>query len=302
MADDERTQWDIVAQALEETGEYRIVRKLQPVEQYAEPDGEPTQLGLILDTETTGLDAQADDVIELGMVLFEYAPATGRVYRVVDTFDELTDPGRHIPAEITAMTHITDDMVRGRAIDVAAVDTFVARATLVIAHNAAFDRPFVEKQWDVFATKPWGCSMTQVHWRDEGIATQKQELIALYQGFFYDAHRAENDCRALLHILASPLPLSGQPALKPLLDHAMTNDAHIWAIAAPFDAKDALKLRGYRWSTGAGGDPKAWHITVLADELEAELAFLDGIYSGDARSIVRVDQMSPLTRFSTRRA
>jgi DNA polymerase-3 subunit epsilon len=302
MADDERTQWDIVAQALEETGEYRIVRKLQPVEQYAEPDGEPTQLGLVLDTETTGLDAQADDVIELGMVLFEYAPATGRVYRVVDTFDELTDPGRHIPAEITAMTHITDDMVRGRAIDVAAVDTFVARATLVIAHNAAFDRPFVEKQWDVFATKPWGCSMTQVHWRDEGIATQKQELIALYQGFFYDAHRAENDCRALLHILASPLPLSGQPALKPLLDHAMTNDAHIWAIAAPFDAKDALKLRGYRWSTGAGGDPKAWHITVLADELEAELAFLDGIYSGDARSIVRVDQMSPLTRFSTRRA
>jgi DNA polymerase-3 subunit epsilon len=300
MTDDERTQWDIVAQALEETGEYRIIRRLQSVGRYAEPDGEPTQLGLILDTETTGLDPQVHDVIELGMVLFEYAPATGRVYRVVDTFDELRDPGRHIPAEITAMTHITDDMVRGRAIDVAAVEAFVARATLVIAHNAAFDRPFVEKQWDVFATKPWGCSMTQVHWRDEGIATQKQELIALFQGFFYDAHRAENDCRALLHILASPLPLSGQPALKPLLDHAMANDAHIWAISAPFDAKDALKVRGYRWSTGAGGDPKAWHITVLADELEAEMAFLDGIYGGDARGVVRVDQMSPLTRFSTR--
>jgi len=300
MADDDRTQWDIVAQALEETGEYRIVRKLQPVERYTEPDGEQIQLGLILDTETTGLDVQADDVIELGMVLFEYAPATGRVYRVVDTFDELRDPGRHIPAEITAMTHITDDMVRGRAIDVTAVDGFVARATLIIAHNAAFDRPFVEKQWDVFATKPWGCSMTQVHWRDEGIATQKQELIALCQGFFYDAHRAENDCRALLHILANVLPLSGQPGLKPLLDHAMANDAHIWAIAAPFDAKDALKLRGYRWSTGAGGDPKAWHINVLADELEAELVFLDSIYGGDARSIVRVDRMSPLNRFSTR--
>jgi DNA polymerase-3 subunit epsilon len=300
MADDDRTQWDIVAQALEETGEYRIVRKLQPVERYTEPDGEQIQLGLILDTETTGLDAQADDVIELGMVLFEYAPATGRVYHVVDTFDELRDPGRHIPAEITAMTHITDDMVRGRAIDVTAVDAFVARATLIIAHNAAFDRPFVEKQWDVFATKPWGCSMTQVHWRDEGIATQKQELIALCQGFFYDAHRAENDCRALLHILANVLPLSGQPALKPLLDHAMANDAHIWAIAAPFDAKDALKLRGYRWSTGAGGDPKAWHINVLADELEAELVFLDSIYGGDARSIVRVNRMSPLNRFSTR--
>jgi len=300
MADDERTQWNIVAQALEETGDYRIVRKLQPVERYTEPDGEPIQLGLILDTETTDLDAQVDDVIELGMVLFEYAPTTGRVYRIVDIFDELRDPGRHIPAEITAMTHITDDMVRGRAIDVAAVDAFATQATLIIAHNAAFDRPFVEKQWGVFETKPWGCSMTQVHWRDEGIATQKQELIALCMGFFYEAHRAENDCLALLHILASTLPLSGRPVLKPLLEHAIADDAHIWAIAAPFDAKDALKSRGYRWSNGAGGEPKAWHITVMADELDAEMTFLDSIYGGDARSVVRVDRMSPLNRFSTR--
>jgi len=300
MTDDERTQWEVVARALEETGDYRVVRKLDRVERYTEPDGEPIQLGLILDTETTGLDSQVDDVIELGMVLFEYAPATGRVYRIVDTFDELRDPGRHIPAEITAMTHITDDMVRGRSIDEAAVDAFVARATMVIAHNAAFDRPFVEKQWGVFATKPWGCSMTQVHWRDEGVATQKQELIALCLGFFYDAHRAVNDCRALLHILASALPLSGQPALKPLLDHAMADDAHIWAIGAPFDAKDVLKARGYRWSSGAGAELKAWHITVMADELDAELAFLDSIYGGDARSTVRVDRMSPLNRFSTR--
>lgn len=298
--DEDRTNWELLAQALEETGDYRVVRKLQLVERYAEPDGEPTQLGVILDTETTGLDPQVDEVIELGMVLFEYAPTTGRICRAVDSFDALRDPGRHIPADITAMTHITDDMVRGQAIDVAAVEAFVARAAVIIAHNAAFDRPFVEKQWNVFATKPWGCSMSQVHWREEGIATQKQELIALCIGFFYDAHRAENDCRALLHILASTLPVSGQPVLKPLLDHAMANDAHIWAIAAPFDAKDALKVRGYRWSSGAVGEPKAWHVTVMADELEAELAFLDSIYGGDARSAVRVDRMSPLNRFSAR--
>lgn len=298
--DKDRTNWELMAQALEETGDYRVIRKFRPMERYAEPDREEVQLGAILDTETTGLDPQADEVIELGMVLFQYAPSNGRIYRVVSTFDQLRDPGRHIPAEITAITHITDDMVHGRVIDEAAVAAFVAPSALIISHNAAFDRPFVERQWNVFATKPWGCSMTQVPWRDEGIATQKQELIALSEGFFYEAHRAENDCRALLHILATPLPVSGQPPLKLLLDHALANDAHIWAIAAPFDAKDKLKARGYRWSTGVGGDPKAWHITVADDDLEAELGFLDSIYGGDARSVVRVDRLSSLNRFSSR--
>src|SRR5450756_2210684 len=143
MTDGERTQWEVVARALEETGDYRIVRKLHQVERYTESDDEPMQLGMVLDTETTGFDAQVDDVIELGMVLFEYAPATGRVYRIVDAFDELRDPGRHIPAEITVLTHITDDMVQGHRIDAAAVEAFASRATLVISHNAAFDRPFV---------------------------------------------------------------------------------------------------------------------------------------------------------------
>jgi len=300
MTDDERAQWEVIAQALEGTGDYHVVRKLHPVERYTKPDGEPMHLGLVLDTETTGLDALVDDVIELGMVLFEYAPTTGRVYRIVDTFDELQDPGRHIPAEITAMTHITDDMVRGHHIDAVTVEAFASRATLVISHNAGFDRPFVEKTWPVFATRPWACSMSQVHWHDEGIATQKQELIALCMGFFYEAHRAENDCLALLHILAGTLPSSGRPVLKPLLDHAMADDAHIWAVGAPFEAKDLLKMRGYRFNNGTNGKPKAWNITVMADELGAELAFLDGVYGGNARSRVRIDTTSPLDRFSSR--
>jgi DNA polymerase-3 subunit epsilon len=298
--DNDRTNWELMARGLEDTGDYKVIRRFRRVERYAEPDGEPLETGLILDTETTGIDAQKDDVIELGMVLFEYAPATSRIYRIVDTFDQLQDPGRPLPAEIIALTHITDDMLRGQHIDATAVETFVARAKLVIAHNAAFDRPFVERQWKVFETKPWADSMSQVHWYDEGVATQKQELIALCLGFFYNAHRAENDCFALLHILSNTLPTSGQPALKPLLDHAAADDARIWAIGAPFAAKDMLKARGYRFNSGTNGKPKAWHITVLADDLEQELVFLDSIYEGDAREKVRIDKMSPLERFSAR--
>lgn len=300
MTDEEREQWNVVAQGLEETGDYRVVRKFYPVDRYTEPDGEPVQLGMVLDTETTGIDPQTSDVIELGMILFEYAPATGRIYRIVDTFDELRDPGYPIPPECTDLTHITDAMVRGRHIDPEAVTRFAARTGLVIAHNAAFDRPFVEKQWNIFADKPWGCSMSQIPWHDEGVGSRKQEIIALCLGFFYEAHRAENDCRALLNILASPLPVSGRPALASLLDHAMTDDVHIWAIGAPFETKDVLKARGYRFNNGTDGRPKAWHITVTADQESTELAFLDGVYGGNARSRVMIETTSPRDRFSVR--
>ena len=300
MTEEEREAWDTVAEGLEETGEYRVIRKLRPIERYAKADGQPVETGLVLDTETTGLDAQADEIIELGMVLFEYAPTTGKVYHIMGVFDELRDPGRRIPPEIVEMTHINDAMVRGRAIDPGAVEAFASGASVVISHNAAFDRPFVERYWDVFARKPWGCSMTQIPWRDEGIATQKQELIALSEGFFYDAHRAVNDCRALLHILTIPLPVSGQLPLKVLLDRAMTGGALIWAIGAPYSAKDMLKERGYRFNNGFNGKPKAWHISVTEEELEAEVTFLDSVYGGDARSRVQVEKMSALDRFSGR--
>jgi DNA polymerase-3 subunit epsilon len=299
MSDDEREQWEVVARGLEETGEYRVIRRYHTVDHYTEPDSAPTQLGLIVDTETTGIDWQKDKVIELGLVLFEYAPETGRIYRIVEKFDQLQDPGRPIPSEITALTHITDEMVHGQHIDEGTVQSLVARSSLIIAHNAAFDRPFVEQMWPAFQEKPWACTMSQIHWYDEGIATQKQELIALSTGFFYDAHRAGNDCLALLHILARVLPVSAVPALKPLLSHAMTDDAHIWAIGAPFETKDALRMRGYRFNNGTNGRPKAWHRTVSADEKEEELVFLESLYPS-ARSTARIDVTSPFDRFSVR--
>jgi DNA polymerase-3 subunit epsilon len=55
----------------------------------------------------------------------------------------LGKPGRPIPPEVTALTGITDAAVRGRRIDDARVAALAASASLVVAHNAAFDRPFL---------------------------------------------------------------------------------------------------------------------------------------------------------------
>lgn len=292
---------EIAARELESSGEYRVLRKYHRTDIYAAPDGAATELGLVLDTETTGVEVFMNEVIELGMILFEYAPATGRIYRIVDTFDEFRDPGRPIPPEVSKLTGITDGMVRGSAISESVVDPFVSRASIVIAHNAQFDRPFVERHWKAFETRPWGCSMRHIPWYDEGIPTQKLELIASCQGFFYDAHRALDDSLALLHVLASTLPVSGRPALKPLLDRAMPDDVRIWAVDAPYSTKDILKARRYQWSDGSNGSPRAWHTSIALGEFQAEMQFLnDNIYAGNAEKRVKAERIPAVKRFSSR--
>jgi DNA polymerase-3 subunit epsilon len=65
--------YETAAGMLEATGDYRVLRRLQPrpvVVSRAPRQGEG--IAIILDTETTGLDHTQDEVIELGIVAFVY--------------------------------------------------------------------------------------------------------------------------------------------------------------------------------------------------------------------------------------
>ena len=54
-------------------------------------------------------------------------------------------PGRPLPAEITHLTGLTDDDVRGERIDVEVAGALIDRSDLVVAQNARFGRPLVER-------------------------------------------------------------------------------------------------------------------------------------------------------------
>jgi DNA polymerase-3 subunit epsilon len=49
----------------------------------------------------------------------------------------------------------------------------------------------------------------------------------------------------------------------------------IWAEHAPFDSKELLKQRGYRWNTGERDTPKAWYIDLPEDQIEMEITKLN---------------------------
>ena len=73
----------------------------------------------------------------------------------------------------------------------------------------------------------------------------------------------------------------------------------IWAEQSPFDLKDELKKRGYRWSDGADGRPRSWYIDVDEADEATEIDFLrTAIYLRDVEP--RVQAMNAVNRFSNR--
>ncbi len=272
---------DKAIQVLEASDDYRVLKRLQVVDQYNAEDGSDKRIGIYLDVETTGMNADDDVVIELAMVPFEFNKA-GQIFRVLEPYNAFQDPGCAIPAEITRITGITDEMVKGQSIDHEKISKMLSEAVIVIAHNAKFDRAFCENLDDAFKDISWACSISDINWNEEGMEGVKLEYLAYKYGFFYEGHRATIDCYAALEILSRPLPVSGELALKRLLDTARKATVRLWAVNAPFDKKDDLKARRYRWSDGSNGSTKAWYIDVSEDDYDDELVYLkDNIYPGN---------------------
>ena len=199
-----------MAEALAKSADYRVLRRLVPRSTFPPCTGQSTKTGILLDVETTGLDQRKDEIIELGMVKFDYLP-DGRIAGIRDVFSSFNEPSEPIPLEVTALTGITNEMVAGQHIDEAAVSSFVDDAVIVIAHNAGFDRKFAERYWPIFQRKAWGCSATEIEWRKHGFEGSRLGYLLNGAGFFHQAHRAVDDCHALLEILDFELPTTGAP-------------------------------------------------------------------------------------------
>lgn len=284
------------ARVLETSADYRVLRRLQPVDDFGVHTDAVLQRGVVLDTETTGTDIDGDAIVELGLVAFDYVPASGQVVRVAGVYDSLEDPGMPIPPETTAIHGITDEMVAGQRIDDLAVARLVAGAQWIVAHNAAFDRPFVERRLPLFETLPWVCSLVEIPWQQAGFAGRKLEYLAHQSGFFYEGHRSEVDCRALLEVLRRPLPDSGRIAWHQLLESGARPSYRIWALDAPFESKDLLRARGYRWDARR----RCWNRTLDREGAAAEAPWLkERVYGGRSRE-VEVEIQDALTRYSVR--
>ena len=294
---------EIAITALHATGDYLVLRRfdLERDTRFTRKPAEGARIALCLDTETTGLSHTEDKIIELGIIAFEYNPATAEIIKVTGRYAGFEDPGFPLSEEVQEITGITDEMVAGQLFADDQVTTLAQQATLVIAHNAAFDRPFVEARFPVYANLSWACSMTQINWQAERITSRSLEYL-LYKcgGWCINAHRAVSDAEGLLGLLLGQLPVSGTPIFSDLLARTEKTTSRVYAVSAPFDKKDLLKQRGYRWNNGSKAC-KAWWRDVPLDAERAELDYLaEDIYPGGNTGAVEIGRIDALSRFSRR--
>jgi DNA polymerase-3 subunit epsilon len=116
---------------------------------------------------------------------------------------------------------------------------------LVIAHNAAFDRKFVERRLPDAAGLPWACSCNEVDWVGAGFDGARNLGWLVFQaGLFFGGHRASNDVDAVVALLGHQLP-DDRTVLAELVARSFAPSMRVEAVGADFSVRGDLRSRGY---------------------------------------------------------
>lgn len=255
-----------------------LVRQLFPlVLEHGPLDGavdEGPHTAVVVDVETTGFDPKEDCVIELAVRRLRFTD-DGIITHLGQPYGWLQDPGKPIPPDIQRLTKLTDEMVAGQSIDAATATAVLRSASLVIAHNASFDRPWVEKLLPGAAGLPWSCTMREIDWLVHGFDGCKLGHLLNQAGFYHGGHRAGADVDAVIQLLRHK-DAQGRTLFASLLNTSAQPSWIVRAVGAAFSVKDALRRRGYRWEA----DQKFWWREVQdKDRMDEEWWLSANVYA-----------------------
>lgn len=212
----------------------------------------------ILDTETSGIDPAAGQLLEVAVVVYsvENADTIGVRSWLVEASEN--------PAE--AINGITPPLMqagRPRADVMRELAEFCAPAEAWVAHNADFDRKWIDRE--IADLKPWICTVDDVAWPRH---TESRGLIVLAVAHgvpVLSAHRALEDTLTLARLLRRVHELGHD--VGAMLARGLRPKATYRAVVS-FDDKEKARSAGFRW------DPeRKWWVRKMATEDVSALPF-----------------------------
>ena len=163
---------------------------------------------VFFDTETTGLDPEKDQIIELAAALV----TENGIELKIDAFCKLPE-GEKIPEKIVELTHITDDMLADKGIDYReACRSFCNMLhsdseVLLVAHNIQFDLLFILEMFKRCGMVPKAPKLRALDsltvYKDRAAYPHKlANAILTYklEGKVQNSHRAIDDVAALFEV------------------------------------------------------------------------------------------------------
>ena len=212
----------------------------------------------VVDLETTGAGPDAA-ITEIGAVIVRGGETLGE-------FQTFVDPRHHIPATISVLTGITDQMVRGAPGIESVLPSFLqfAAGSVLVAHNARFDVGFLKRAaaaldypWPAFPVVDTMVLARHALLRDEVPNCKLSTLAAHFRTTQQPDHRALSDARAtveVLHGLLERLGSFGVTSLDDLTEFAgrvspQRRAKRVWAAALP-------EAPGVYWFWAQSTEPK----------------------------------------------
>ena len=154
---------------------------------------------VVFDLETTGLDSDRDQIIEIGAVRVEKGEITER-------FHQMVNPGVSIPPEASEINHITNDMVKGQPRLKEVLPSFLefVGTDVLAAHNGGFDASFLDtacmKNRLDSPNRYFDTMRLSVYWPN--LKNRKLETFLKAAGIQNDhAHRALSDAEATARLI-----------------------------------------------------------------------------------------------------
>ena len=172
---------------------------------------------VVFDIETTGLDPKKDAITEIGAVKIINK-------EIVDSFQTFVNPEVPIPAEITKLTGIDDNMVKDAPLINQALERFkefCGNAALA-AHNAPFDLGFIKEKskslgWEI--NNPVIDTLVLSRELVQDVKRHKLDHLAKHFGIRLDNHhRAHDDAAATSQILLKLFEILEDMGVKRLID------------------------------------------------------------------------------------